>query len=449
MPRIRVISRSEEEYRAARKGDLDVMQRNPDPLLHPMEKPKEYTRALNAVKLDRLFAKPFIQALGHHKDGVYCLRRHPSLVSCMLSGACDGEIIVWSLKNKEPRVRLEGAHRGFVRGLAVHSGGERFVSCGDDKVVKIWKTPADIRDEQHQTTPIATYLGEHAFSSVDHQRNSMLFATSGASVDVWDHNRAEPLHSYEWGIDTVTCLRYNPIDTHIIAGLSVDCSILLYDVRSNSPVRRLTLDMKSNAVAWNPMEAFNFTVANDDSNCYSFDMRKLSRAIGVHKDHTGSVLDIDYSPTGREFVTGGFDKTLRIFPFNGNTSREVYHTKRMQRIFSVQFSGDSNYVLSASEDTNIRLWKAQASKPVGVMHPRAKQKLEYKEKLKERYGKVPEIRRIAKYRHVPKAIKVAKEQRRIHEQSVKRKAANYRKHHVEGALPIVPERKKKLREEEE
>lgn len=83
------------------------------------------------------------------------------------------------------------------------------------------------------------------------------------------------------------------------------------------------------------------------------------------------------------------------------------------------------------------------------MHPRAKQKMEYNEKLKERYGKVPEIRRIAKYRHVPKAIKVAREQRRIHEHSVKRKAANFRKHHKEGTLPIVPERKKKLREEEE
>lgn len=125
--------------------------------------------------------------------------------------------------------------------------------------------------------------------------------------------------------------------------------------------------MKSNAIAWNPMEAFNFAVANDDSNCYSFDMRKLSRAIGVHKDHTGAVLDIDFSPTGREFVTGGFDKTLRIFSYNGNSSREVYHTKRMQRIFAVQFSGDANYVLSASEDTNIRLWKAQASKPAGVV----------------------------------------------------------------------------------
>jgi len=46
--------------------------RNLDPALHPFEKAIEYTRALNAVKLDRVFAKPFVAALPH-SDGVTCL----------------------------------------------------------------------------------------------------------------------------------------------------------------------------------------------------------------------------------------------------------------------------------------------------------------------------------------------------------------------------------------
>ena len=46
----------------------------------------------------------------------------------------------------------------------------------------------------------------------------------------------------------------------------------------------------------------------------------------IHKDHIKAILDIDFAPTGREFVTGSFDKTIRIFPFNGQRSREVYHT---------------------------------------------------------------------------------------------------------------------------
>lgn len=33
------------------------------------------------------------------------------------------------------------------------------------------------------------------------------------------------------------------------------------------------------------MEPINFTVGNDDANCYTFDMRKLEIAKNIHKDH--------------------------------------------------------------------------------------------------------------------------------------------------------------------
>jgi hypothetical protein len=62
-------------------------------------------------------------------------------------------------------------------------------------------------------------------------------------------------------------------------------------------------------------------VANEDTNLYSYDMRKLTIATCVHKDFVSAVLDIDYSPTGREFVAGSYDRTVRIFDYNGGHSR--------------------------------------------------------------------------------------------------------------------------------
>lgn len=73
-----------------RKGDIDVVQRNPDPILHPHEKAKEYTRALNATKLDKVFATPFLFALDGHRDGIYSMERHPTSVAISFSGSCDG-----------------------------------------------------------------------------------------------------------------------------------------------------------------------------------------------------------------------------------------------------------------------------------------------------------------------------------------------------------------------
>ena len=78
-------------------------------------------------------------------------------------------------------------------------------------------------------------------------------------------------------------------------------------------------------------------------------------------------MDVDYAPTGREFVAGSYDRTVRIFPHTAGHSREVFHTKRMQRVFCTRFSGDANYVLSGSDDMNVRVWKAHASQQLGTV----------------------------------------------------------------------------------
>lgn len=56
---------------------------------------------------------------------------------------------------------------------------------------------------------------------------------------------------------------------------------------------------------------------------YTYDMRCLDTPVTVHMDHVSAVLDVDYSPTGKEFVSASFDKTIRIFPKHGGHSRWV------------------------------------------------------------------------------------------------------------------------------
>ena len=48
------------------------------------------------------------------------------------------------------------------------------------------------------------------------------------------------------------------------------------------------MQTRANSVAWNPMEAFNFTAASEDCNLYSYDMRKLSSATCVHQVCSGA-----------------------------------------------------------------------------------------------------------------------------------------------------------------
>ena len=94
--KIKVLCRNPQDYLRQRKSDIHKLPRNLDPALHPLEAPREYVRALNATKLERVFAKPFVGSLSGHTDGVYCLCKHPTQLSKLISGElckCDCSVI--------------------------------------------------------------------------------------------------------------------------------------------------------------------------------------------------------------------------------------------------------------------------------------------------------------------------------------------------------------------
>jgi len=437
--KIKPLSRSELEW----GGGLDGrgsgsaprrVARNRDPLLHPFERAREERRALNAAKLGRVFAKPFVYSLEGHGDGVYCFARSRRRISDICSGSADGSVRAWNLAGRSEALCVEKAHASFVRGVAVSADGERIFSCGDDKAIRSWNMDTGARHME--------YLGSSAYSSVDCHWIDPVFATSGASVKLWDENRSQPIQKLDWGVDSVTRVRFNPVEKDILASCGSDRSVALYDLRLQTPVRKLVLRMRSNSVSWNPMESFNFTLASEDRHAYTFDMRKLSSATCVHMDHIAALMDVDYSPTGKEFATASYDRTVRIYSVGRGRSRDVYHTRRMQRVFTVSYSGDADFILSGSDDADIRVWKAQASTPLKPLLPKEREALNYSNKLVSRYSAVPEIRRITRHRHVPKYILNAQKTMDIMKKSATRKESNVRKHtRPENQQAKTPERK--------
>ena len=47
-------------------------------------------RALNAVKMERMFAKPFVASLEGHVDAVETMARKPDTLDIVASGSWDG-----------------------------------------------------------------------------------------------------------------------------------------------------------------------------------------------------------------------------------------------------------------------------------------------------------------------------------------------------------------------
>jgi len=364
----------------------------------------------------------------------------------MYSGAFDGELKEWNLSTRNANWSVK-AHDGCVRGVCSTADGSTILTCGDDCSVKYWNyDPLEITSPTSDKTPKHQIIAKTNLTGIDCQwrpteQNCFAVSAQDGNLYVYQQNdRTDPMRTYNWGADTVTSVKFNPSEHDLISATGIDRSIMLYDLRVAKPIRKITLAMNSNCISWNPYNPIQFAVANEDYHTYIFDTRNLDHAKKILKGHISAVMSCSFSPTGRQLVTGSYDKTLRIYNTHGNeeaNSTDVYHTKRMQKVFSVNWTPDNKYIISASDEMNIRVWKSKADDQLGYLSATQKSNKNYRTALKKKFANYPEIRKISKKRHLSKHIYVQTKQHKEIRDRLRRKEQNRRIHNknLEHDLP--------------
>ena len=425
--KIKVLHLDPTQYAVKKAGDRQPIVRNPGKV-SANHKHVEYMRALAAAKLDRMFAKPFMAALDGHVDSINVLARSRSLLAPVVSGSADGGIAFWDIPTRTCAASVSPSTCA-VTGLVISNDNRVVYSVGADKTIRAWKL--DSTNASPSGELLLSLDGSSSFNAVDHHygADQIVTSCSQGTIDLWEVFRSNtPIQSYQWGDSNVLACRFHPSERNLLAATMGDNAVGLFDTRASSGVQKIYLKNKSNAVSWNPRNPFLFALANDDGNIYQMDMRKVGNGarpiVRMHTGHVQAVLDVDYSPLGTELVSGGYDKTVRIFSLESQKAREIFHTKRMQRVGAVRWTGDGRFILSGSEDTNIRIWKANASEKLGMVEGKEKRALEYRKSLIERYENVPEVGRIAHNRRIPKWVKNEGKRRSDHFESKKIASAN-------------------------
>lgn len=50
------------------------------------------------------------------------------------------------------------------------------------------------------------------YTGIDHHWKDAVFATCGQQVDIWDEQRTSPMCSLTWGFDSISSVKFNPIE---------------------------------------------------------------------------------------------------------------------------------------------------------------------------------------------------------------------------------------------
>jgi WD repeat and SOF domain-containing protein 1 len=80
--------------------------------------------------------------------------------------------------------------------------------------VRLWKVPfapLEPGPVEAEDAAVFEFQGRNAFRGIDHHWRENMFATAGAVVEVWTHERSEPVNTFTWGADSVLSVKFNPV----------------------------------------------------------------------------------------------------------------------------------------------------------------------------------------------------------------------------------------------
>lgn len=65
------------------------------------------------------------------------------------------------------------------------------------------------------------------------------------------------------------------------------------------------------------------------------------------------------------------------------------------------FTADARFVLSGSDDGNVRIWKAKAHEKLGIVTARERAAIEYRDSLKDKWKMDTQVNKVSRYALIP------------------------------------------------
>ena len=279
----------------------------------------------------------------------------------LLAAGTDNLVHVWRVS----ALRLVEAHEGSCTAVAFIGDGARFATTGEDATVRLWAL-----DAADAKPALELKGGEGALSSLVADTAGTVLTAAGADQKLYSWKLADG--SLVSTIETPAAvtglsLAGEPLKVAVagqdrsVRVYSPETGRLLEEVRVPLPAPPATEaaeDVPSPAlcVALAVDGGRLFVNAANEGRIYPLSLLR------VVTGHAGAVVQGAFTPDGTRFLTGGADKTLRLWQVADGAPLRAW-VGHDEAVSGVAITADGKTIVSGSLDKTVRLWPVDLPTP--------------------------------------------------------------------------------------
>jgi WD40 repeat protein/uncharacterized caspase-like protein len=237
------------------------------------------------------------------------------------------------------------------------SNGYTLASASVDKSVKIWKVFALNSLAAGGIQNITTYASDNDYFITGDFTGEIKFGRQTKNgIEIYKRT----LSDREKHKTPISQLYLSRSGMLLISAAKGDSKIKLWDIYSEDDVDRVLEGHQGgvNSIALSNNEKFLVSGGEDKT----VKIWNLEKEIATLKGHTDSVKTVTISPDDRYIASAGYDNTIKIWNFQGKLLQSI--DAHNLAITDLQFTPDSKTLASASWDNTIKLWNVQTPEEI-------------------------------------------------------------------------------------